>query len=109
MHHFGIHLLSDEREAGLLPRQARRAVRDGGRARYDRRLWGEAAVALSVGTLTHDGQVGICLAEGGDQAIDVATDTPTVCWDRGGVDEHPGAHGSPHAVWFALPVPTVAR
>ena len=105
MHHFGVDLLGHEREPGLLPRQARRPVGNGRRAGNDRRLRGEPAVALSIGALTDDGQIGVCFTEGGNQAVDVATNAPAVCWNRGGVHEHPGAHGSPHAVWLRYQSP----
>ena len=52
----------------------------------------QAPVALGVGSLADDGDVGVRRAERGDQSVDVAADTTTVGRYRGGVHEYSWHH-----------------
>jgi hypothetical protein len=58
VHDLGADLLGDQRQTGLLPGEPGRAVRDGSRAGDDLGVGRHPAVALGIGTLTGDGEIG---------------------------------------------------
>lgn len=87
VHDVGVDLLRDQRQAGLLPRQPGRAVRDRGRGGDDLRVGVELAVALGVGPLADDREVGARLGQRPDEPVDVTTDPAPVGGDRCGVEQ----------------------
>jgi hypothetical protein len=83
----GVDLLRDERQTGLLPGQARGAVRDRGRTRDDLGVRVEAAQPLGVRALADDREVRTRRAESSDEAVDVAPDASPVRGDSGRVQQ----------------------
>jgi len=86
--HVGLHLLGDHRQAGLFPGETCGAVADRRWSGDDARGGGDAAVALGVSALAGDREVGIRHIQRGNQAVDVAPDSPSVCGYGGRVDQH---------------------
>jgi len=87
VHDLGAQLLGDQRETGLLPRKAGGTVRDGGRSGHHRGVRSHPAVALGIGPLGRDREIGTGKGEGLDEAVHIATDTASVSGNSGGVDE----------------------
>jgi hypothetical protein len=83
----GVDLLRDQRQPGLLPRQAGGAVRDGGGTGDDLSRGVELAEPLGVRALADDCEVGTGVAQSTDEAVDVTTDTTPVRGDRGRVQQ----------------------
>ena len=90
--HLGADLLGEQRQAGLLPGEPGRAVRDRGRAGDDLGAGQHPAVTLRVGALATTARSAVRAdpAERAEQAVDVAADTASVGGDTRGVDEHAG-------------------
>jgi hypothetical protein len=94
----GIDLLGHQRQPGLLPRQPRRAVRDGGRPGHDLGVAGDAGEPLRVRPLADDHEVLAGRRQRADQPVDVAPDPSPVGRHRGRVEEDarcpvgPGRH-----------------
>ena len=83
----GVDLLRPERQAGLLPGEARRAVGDRGGSGDDLGVGVEAAQPLRVGALADDREIRTGRAQGSDEAVDVATDAAPVRGDSGRVQQ----------------------
>ena len=91
--HLGADLLGHQRQAALLPGQPGGPVRDRG-GRGDHACAGhKAAVALLVGPLAGDGEIGSRRLQGADQSVDVAPDGAAVSGHGGRVDKHTRRHG----------------
>jgi len=86
MHNVGAGLLGHEREPGLLPRQPRRPVRDGGGARDDVRVRDHPGVPLFVGALAGDHQVSPAGTQRDHEPVDVTSQRPAIRGDRGRVN-----------------------
>ena len=84
----GVGLLGDQRQAGLLPGQPGRPVRDRRRSGDHLGAGRDPREPLGVRALAHDHEVLAGLPEAADQPVDVATDAATVCGHGGRVDEH---------------------
>ncbi len=92
VYHVRVHLLRDQRQAGLLPGQPGRAVRDRGRAGHDVRSGDEPGVPLLVGALTGHRQVRARSLERGYQPIDVAAERAAVGRNGGRVNKNTRRH-----------------
>ena len=66
-------------------------------------------VALGVGPLADDREVGVAPHQRRDQAVDVAADAATVSRDGGCVDEHAGIHSAPSQLVRSRPVSPAKR
>jgi len=116
MQHLGPDLLGEQRQAGLLPGEARGPVRDRRRAGDDLGVDQHPSVTLRIRTLRHHGEVqavGSENAEGAEEAVDVSADTTPVGGDARGVDEDSrrttGGHvATPWGLW-ARPLARVRR
>ena len=86
VHDLGAELLRDQWQAGLLPRQPGRAVRDRGRAGDDLDEVGHPAVPLGVGPLAHHRQINVDLVQGAEQSVDITPDAAPVRGNTGCVD-----------------------
>jgi hypothetical protein len=86
MQHLGADLLGQQRQAGLLPGQPGRAVRGGGRRRDDAGGGQFTRVALGIGALAHDRDVGARSGQCAQQPVDVPADAAPVGRDTRGVD-----------------------
>ena len=89
-------MLGDQRESGLLPRDPRGAVREGGRPGYDLRGGHQPAVPLGVDPLAHHREVGVLLRECREQTVDVSPEATPVSGNSTGVDENPWRHDAVH-------------
>ena len=76
MQHLGADLLGEQRQAGLLPGQPGRPVRDRAGPGDDPRVRRERGVALRIGALADDGQVGVRAVQRAEQAVDISAHAP---------------------------------
>jgi hypothetical protein len=86
MDDLGPDLLRDQREAGLLPGQPGRPVRDRGGTGDDPSLRDQPSVPFGVGALAHDREFCAGTPQRREQAFDVAPDATSIGGDRSGVD-----------------------
>ena len=87
--HRGADVLGDQRQAGLLPGDARGAVRQRRRAGHDLGAGHQPAVALGIDALADDREIGVARGQRSQQTVDVAPKAAPVGRNSSGVDEHP--------------------
>ena len=89
----GADLLGHLRQSGLFPGQPGGPVRDGGRAGHHPGVRYQPPVALLVGPLAGDRQVGTGSPERGDQPVNVPAQRPAIRRHSGRINQDSRRHG----------------
>ena len=98
MDHASADVLGDQREAGLLPRDARGAIRKRGRPGYDLGGRHQPAVSLDVDPLADHGEIDVFRGKCRKQTVDVPAEATPVGGNGSGVDENTWRHDAVHLV-----------